>query len=197
MLVRRRKGPKYYRATPEQRRYWLAGMPPRYWKNLAVRISPFNVDRLHGGNYRGLVDEQTDYLNGLLASIKERKLPSPVFGATSAPADDQAMVVAARIAKAAIAADYIAEYVDLGFTRLENVDNEEVPDVLIIHNVTAESTPARLQAARDWINWGEDCLRVVVAGGEDPVTFFDRRLRRQFDAVCYSEEMTIAKIRRT
>jgi hypothetical protein len=199
-FMRRRKGPRYYKAKPKERLYYLSGMPPRFWKDYDLRFSSFTCDRQHGGIYKGIEHEQKQFFKDLIKAIKSRHITSHLVGIGSTPTDDHAMIMATKIAKVAIAAKYDVEYVDLGYYERSNrPEPVEAPDVLVIHNLIAEAEPTRLTAARDWINWGEDTLRLVVIAGSDPVSFFDTRLRRQFDAVLYSEAITrkSGRIRRT
>lgn len=50
------------------------------------------------------------------------------------------------------------------------------PSLLIISNICNEATPAKIEKLRDTLDIMDDIPRIVVTGGEDPVSLFARRL---------------------
>lgn len=50
------------------------------------------------------------------------------------------------------------------------------PSLLIISNICNEATPAKIEKLRDMLDIMDDIPRIVVTGGEDPVSLFARRL---------------------
>ena len=60
-----------------------------------------------------------------------------------------------------------------------------IPSLLVISNVTHESTPMKLEKVRDLLEKFNNVPRIVVCGGNDPATLFSTRLHLRADAVVY------------
>ncbi len=50
------------------------------------------------------------------------------------------------------------------------------PAMLVLSNITSESTPSKLEKVRDILDMYEGITRVVVLGGKNPVDFFSERM---------------------
>lgn len=53
---------------------------------------------------------------------------------------------------------------------------EERPALLILSNITTESSPSKVEKLRDILDIMDDIPRIVVVGGDDPVSFFAKRV---------------------
>jgi hypothetical protein len=56
------------------------------------------------------------------------------------------------------------------------LENQEQASLLVLSNLTPNSTAAKLEKTRDMLEFYADIPRIVVIAGEDPITFFSRRL---------------------
>lgn len=65
------------------------------------------------------------------------------------------------------------------------------PTMLVLTNLTPNSTQFRLEKARDLIEYFNDIPRVVVCAGEDPMSFLATRLYVPINGVFYSSESLV------
>jgi hypothetical protein len=118
-------------------------------------------------------------LKSLATFIENPDYPG-VYGVGSDPNDQIAAYFAAYLA-----ATYLAKFPRanvlwhplLGYKNklLEDGSNDKI-DLLIITNVTGQSSQHRNEMLRDLLVRYSDIPRIVVMGGEDPVTFFATKL---------------------
>ena len=118
-------------------------------------------------------------LKSLAAFIENPSYPG-VYGVASEPNDNAALYFAAYLSACFLSLKPRANirwHSLLGYknTLLEDGTPENL-DLLIVTNVTAQSSPHRLEMLRDLLVKYADIPRIVVIGGEDPVTFFATRL---------------------
>jgi tricorn protease-like protein len=65
------------------------------------------------------------------------------------------------------------------------MDKSISPTMLVLSNVTAESTAVKLEKVRDLIERFPNCMKVVVGAGEDPISFASLRLRIPVHGIAY------------
>lgn len=65
------------------------------------------------------------------------------------------------------------------------LSRSEKPSLLVITNVTVDSTNFKLEKVRDLLEMYRDVPRIVVTTGTDPVTFFRTKLYYPMDACLY------------
>lgn len=116
-----------------------------------------------------------------LASFIDNPLAPCIYGVASAPSDDRAKYFAAYLvqqfvqnvppSKNRILWHYL--YADF---KNPLIANDEQPSLLVITGLTPNSTPPKLEKARDLLEHYCDIPRIVVIAGEDPITFFASRL---------------------
>ena len=66
---------------------------------------------------------------------------------------------------------------DLRDQKKNGGDALKAPSLLIMSNVTMDSTAAKIELVRDLIDMYDDTPKILVVTGADPVTFMDRRLQ--------------------
>ena len=118
-------------------------------------------------------------LKSLAAFIENPAYPG-VYGVASDPNDNAALYFAAYLVACFVSAKPRANikwHSLSGYrnTLLEDGTPENL-DLLIVTHVTAQNRTLRLETLRDLLVKYADIPRVVVIGGEDPVTFFATRL---------------------
>lgn len=115
-----------------------------------------------------------------LASFVENPSYPGVYGVASDPNDNVALYFAAYLAATYVAINPRANVLWHSLSGYKNTlleeGTSETLDLLIVTNVTAQSSPHRLEMLRDLLVKYADIPRIVVIGGEDPVTFFATRL---------------------
>ena len=127
-------------------------------------------------------------------SMLERLLERPFYGnpvvvINSYPSDLRARIVAINIMAAAVREQLSNRGVRPGRSlplwhplfggysdTLRDKSLDERPSMLILSNVNCESTPQKLEKLRDILEMYGDTTRIVVTGGQDPITFFGKRL---------------------
>jgi hypothetical protein len=62
----------------------------------------------------------------------------------------------------------------------KEADGKANPCLMILSNITTESTPAKLETVRDLLVHYDSVPRIVVVSGSDPITFARRHLRFHF-----------------
>lgn len=76
--------------------------------------------------------------------------------------------------------------VDLGHPASQHIAESEEPRIVVVHNLTAESTYDRVQFARDVIKrFILDAFVIVAAAGTNPVNLCDNILRVRVDYCFY------------
>ena len=118
-------------------------------------------------------------LKSLKSFIENSTYPG-VYGVGSDPTDGPALYFAAYLAATFLALNPRASikwHSLMGYknTLLEEGAPEHL-DLLIITNVTEQSSQHRVEMLRDLLVHYADIPRIVVMGGEDPVTFFSTKL---------------------
>jgi len=165
-----RKTVDYYKASPAEKILYLAGIPKRYWHIDHSILVP-----------RPIVTERTvinaERQQEWLDKMQEpEKLSGVIIGIGSDPTDDLALAagfsaVRSMVQQRSDTGDVLV--VDPANTQYDTMIN---PKIVMIHNVTVDSTRPRVQDVRDWLRCYEGVPRIVAVAGMDPVTFFDTRL---------------------
>jgi len=187
------------KARPEERALWIMGIEPRYWKASLTELAPygFTVDRKYGKTVTVSKKAQVDIMKKIVETPEYLRYPT-VVGIGSTPTEGYGMACAAAIAKIAVKNGLQVAVLDLGNmpdrqSNLDRYNRIKDADVVIIHNISKESTPQRIQDARDWIKESCDRFCVYVVAGTDPLSFADIKLRRPVDA-CFMFVGNIQKI---
>lgn len=127
---------------------------------------------------------------------------SLVYGVASEPNDGQALYFAAYLvqmfledAPPGATVEWRSVYGSwASFNRLGNeAVGENAPDLLVLTNLTPQSTPYKLEQARDLLVAHPDIPRIVVVAGEDPVTFFSTRLHYKMTHLFFASSKLVKR----
>lgn len=131
--------------------------------------------------------------NSLRRWLDDPSLPM-VYGVTGAPDDVQGRYFAAylamihaqkvpnsRIVWHSLYGGYRNELLD----DYKDVASNYEPTLLVLTNLAAGSTPQKLEKARDLIERFSSIPRIVVAAGEDPLSFLSVRLNAPCNGLAY------------
>lgn len=155
-----------------------ANVPGYIWKEPAFKFEPVTFavedERLEKRFFDGSVQEKS--LEGFLAD------PSGphVYAVASEPNDSRALYFAAYLVQCYLEKTpppwrVVWESLYGGFQN-KLMDAELEPSFLVLSNLSPNSTNVKLEKARDLLTRYAHIPRVVVIAGEDPITFFARRL---------------------
>jgi hypothetical protein len=113
-----------------------------------------------------------------LASFIENPDYPGVYGVASDPNDNVALYFAAYLVATFLSSRPRANIRWHSLMGYKNtlLEEEQQLDLLIVTNVTVDSSQHRLEMLRDLLVKYADIPRIVVIGGDDPVTFFATKL---------------------
>lgn len=75
----------------------------------------------------------------------------------------------------------------------ELIDNNEPCDLLVLSNLTPNSSPSKMERTRDLLVHYSGIPRILVIAGEDPVSFFARRLYFKLNGVFFASDKLIRR----
>jgi hypothetical protein len=73
------------------------------------------------------------------------------------------------------------------------VDGKTDPTLLVLSNLTPNSTNVKLEKARDLLERFQNIPRIVICAGEDPMSFLTTRLYSEINALAYFSESLVKK----
>lgn len=181
LKIKLAKGEAINRGLPQ---YLLRGVPPMFtpmdFKPLSER---FTKDKLY------TADMQLDSIQAFMDAPKSPR----VICITGAVDDSGAKALAAMLVQRhnevrKLDANVVWSALYGGFETL--VDDykdsfKQKPTMVVISNLTSASTNHRLERARDILDYFQDVPRIVVAAGEDPISFMAFRLRYEVHGIAY------------
>lgn len=187
-----RKGPAYQEASTEDRLMRAYGLPSRYWgvtvdasKELTKHVRSVGITRSYNNAAMTIgAARQKRALAGLLTD-PEALSRSRIVVVGSVPTDELGMAVAAGVMRRTRELKKRPMCISMRRNPSEDVASE--PDVVVLHNLTADCHAMRAQVCRDWLDRFDDTLRIVVVGGTDPYTFCHTRLFCPLDDGIYLE----------
>lgn len=164
----------------------VATFAPQDFKPMSDR---FVKDRLY------TAEQQLESINDVLEKPKSPK----VICITGAIDDREAKILAAHIVqshnrKLGLKANPTWTALYGGFDTLvdEYKDTFKLkPSMVVVSNLTPSSTNHRLERARDILDYFQDVPRIVVASGEDPISFMAFRMRFEVHAIAYFSSVAI------
>lgn len=125
-----------------------------------------------------LVEEEVQ-LNSLEEWLKAPTLPA-LYGVSGAPDDEQAQYFAAWLVYKYLAMypnkHVVWESIKGGFAEPKAMSSGNRPSLLVVTNITVDSTAQRIEKVRDLLVYFSDIPRIVVSAGIDPISFFSTRL---------------------
>lgn len=176
-------------------------VPGAVWKQSAFKWDPMTFacesEKLHEKFIEPRVQNDS-----LLRFMKEPDLPV-VYGVTGNPDDSKAKLFAAYLVqlhqqRLGLKANVVWHTMYGGFNNpllkeYDPVDGKADPTMLVISNLTPNSPGLKLDNARDLLERFENIPRIVVAAGEDPMSFLTTRLFSPINALAYFSESLIRK----
>lgn len=75
----------------------------------------------------------------------------------------------------------------------DEIDGKTAPTMLVLSNLTPNSTGVKLEKARDLIERFSDIPRIIVSAGEDPLSFLTTRLYVPVNGLAYFSESLVKK----
>lgn len=161
------------RANNDQdRKYYVSGIPQRFW-NEQWNLEPSNLvlQNSYGGEKPRIL--QTSVQKEAMATLMDlQSLSQPWrIGIGGEPTSDKAMAFACRIAKNAVDHGKKVHFIDPGSPRhLHEVEFNE--ELVVIYNLSPEhSTPERLMRVRDILVAVQDRLCLLVIDGNPDIYF--------------------------
>lgn len=176
------------------------GVPGSVWMQPPFRWDPVPF---------GLDSERLDESKIVEPSVQNKSLrtflsnPSLplVYGITGSPDDSKAKLFAAYLLEQHVChlvkknvsprIHWEILYGDYGNRMLkeyEGASTIEEPTILVISNLSVNSTPAKLEKAKDLLERFSNLPRLVVASGEDPISLFSTKLYSPCNALAYFPE---------
>lgn len=142
------------------------------------------------------VSKQVDGLRMFLSNPSLRM----IYGVTGNPDDSKAKYFAAYLVSKHIQALggrsrvlWVNLYGGFKNTELDEAlsNNGTGPTLLVLSNLTKNSTAVKLEKARDLLEAYSNIPRIVVAAGEDPISFLSTRLFVPINGLAYFSEALI------
>jgi hypothetical protein len=155
-----------------------ATIPGHIWKEQPFKFDPVTFavedEKLEKRFFEASVQEKS--LQGFL----ENPAAPHVYAVASEPNDSRALYFAAYLVQCYLESTqppWRVAWENLygGFSN-KLLDAEIEPSFLVLSNLSPNSTNVKLEKARDLLTYYAHIPRVVVIAGEDPITFFARRL---------------------
>lgn len=122
-----------------------------------------------------------------LSRWRENPTKNIIYGVASAPSDLRAKYFAAFLVQVYInnAPPNTSIRWEPLYSSFNNPALMAEPSLLIITGLTPNSTPVKLEKARDLLEKHSGIPRIVVVSGEDPVTFFSTRLYSSLNSLYF------------
>jgi len=140
--------------------------------------------------------------DSLLRFMQEPDLPM-IYGVSGNPDDMKAKLFAAYLVQVhqqrmGLKANVVWYTMYGGFgnpliREYDPVDGKTDPTMLVISNLTPNSTSVKLDNTRDLLERFSDIPRVIVCAGEDPISFLTTRLFSPIHALAYFSEALVKK----
>jgi len=195
------KGPLYDKGTEYERLFHINYIPYRYWKTEPkdVSFSAISYTPQAESKIRVPVDAQENYYASVLEEIRTHKNVKKFAGTflciSSAPSEEHAMQAGFVLATSLIRTDVAANIGAIDLSLFNPVDKASAPDLVVIHNITCDSTRDRLQHARDYINWAtRRAFCVLCTSGKNPLEMCYEVLRMPANMVLYSDERSAKRV---
>jgi len=197
----KRKTSMYYKASPLEKMYYTIGIPQRYWKEseYCQEFYPIVKEYVAGKTkkYKTITQrEQRKWFRKFTAERPKELLLPYLVGIGGEPTDDLALQAGFEIIKKAISLDFKQKHqfktciFNLGSIDKRELSLEEIPDVLLLFNITSESTNERIQLARDLLLECESSFRIIVISGSEPISFFQNKLRLSLTTAMFFNNIT-------
>lgn len=169
-------------------------IPGHIWQERPFNFNPLDFavggDRLKEKIYAAEV--QAESLNRYL---ENPRLPV-IYGCGSAPSDQRAKYFAAFLVQTFL--ERAPPNVTVKWENLtSSFDNPALssePSLLVLSGLTPNSTPVKLEKARDLLERHNSIPRIVVVAGEDPITYFSTRLYSAVNNIFFHSSTLVKRL---
>lgn len=155
-------------------------LPPFIWREPSFRLDPQGFVPSDPSLQKRVIDGdlQVQAYNAWVSGVLHTH--SGVYGCASEPHDGKALYFAAHLVDLWLSRNPTKKAVwytawSSGF-RNPMIEEDQRCDLLVISNLTPNSSHVTLAKVRDLLVFYNDVPRIVVIAGEDPVSFFSKRL---------------------
>lgn len=179
-----------------------AMIPGSVWKQGAFKWDPLafvaESERLEDR----IIEERIQ--RSSLAMFMDDPTAPMIYGVSGNPDDSKAKLFAAMLAQihmnhvGNVKGNILWHVLYGGFDNkvlreYDEIDGKTAPSMLVLSNLTPNSTSVKLEKARDLLERFADIPRIVVSAGEDPMSFLTTRLYVPVNGVAYFSESLVKK----
>jgi hypothetical protein len=176
-------------------------VPGNVWRTRAFKWDPMTFGVESERLNEKVIDVDTQ--NRSLAMWLDDPSYPYVYGVTGSPDDADAKYFAAYLVQAHMS--YMGHKANVVWHTLygdfnnrilkeyDEIDGKSSPSLIILSNMTPNSTSVKLEKARDILERFADIPRIVVAAGEDPFSFVTMRLYSPIHALAYFSSTLVKK----
>lgn len=170
--------PKINIRLKSRSRFLMRGVdiPGYIWQEPPFNFNPLDFG-VGGDRIKEKVFDSEVQVKSLDRFLENPEYPS-VYGVASAPSDQRAKYFAAFLVQNFLESAPLNATVrwDSLYGSFDNPGMSTEPSLLVITGLTPNSTPVKLEKARDLLEKHSGIPRIVVIAGEDPITFFMTKL---------------------
>jgi hypothetical protein len=185
---------KDYYASKEgsiERLYFVHGIPKKYWEDTKM---PYPSDLMSetGNKSKPFVhvpiNVQVEWINKLTQD-EDELAKDYLIGVESEPTEYAAMSFSCAVAKFALKKMYTEHKLYnvqvINSSELDKLTDVTSLDMLVIYNITGQSTNDRIQDIRDMLEKYKNSMRILVLAGCDPINFFTKKLYMPINGAFY------------
>ena len=163
-------------------------IPPHIWRIRRFKFKP-SAFAVESDRLRDRVIDEEVQQESLDKWAKNSTAPY-IYGVSGNPDDSNAKLFAAYLVHLHIqrlgGASYVHwEVMTNSWDEPRVLRSHTKPTLLVISNLTVDSTNNRIEKTRDLLEQLPDIPRIVVSCGTDPISFFSTRLRMPINLLAY------------
>lgn len=169
-------------------------IPGHVWQERPFNFNPVDFavggDRLKEKIYPGEIQLQS------LKRFTDDPCKSSIYGCSSAPSDQRAKYFAAFLVQTflSLAPPNVSVRWESLTSSFDNPALNSEPSLLVMSGLTPNSTPVKLEKARDLLEKHCSIPRIVVIAGEDPITFFSTRLYSSVNNIFFHSSALVKRV---
>src|SRR5690606_1470921 len=169
-------------------------VPGHVWRTRPFKFNPMTFVTESDSLKERILDEDIQ-LAALDRWLEDPKLPV-IYGVSGSPDDSKAKLFGAYLAYHHIARCGVQAHVEWvtlfgGWDVPKVMGAHTKPSLIILSNLTVDSTNFRIEKARDVLEAFPDIPRIVVCCGTDPISFFATKLRMPLHSLAYFLESQV------
>lgn len=169
-------------------------VPGHVWRTRAFKFKPVSFVVESDSLKDRIIDDDIQE-ESLLRWQKDPTLPV-LYSVSGSPDDSKAKLFAAYLAYGHLAKLGVRAHIEWvtlfgGWDQPKVVTGNTKPTLLIISNLTIDSTAFRIERARDLLEMFPDIPRIVISCGTDPISFCSMKLRVPVHSLAYFLESQV------